>query len=130
MNIQLTGKYLGFAVGPHKHNLSWEGPGQKYMKRCAMWQDKSLGLQYQATIYNALAFSTLCYIAQLENPPSNITQLEQQGLSIMAKGPGGIGDRGWANKNDLFRLREDYGQQLSVKSIHWYTQGIVYTRDP
>ena len=133
MNIQLTGKYLGFFVGPNKNNLSWEGPGQKYITRCNMWQDKSLGLHYQATIYNTLALSTLSYIAQLENPPPNITQLENKGLTILAKGPGGIGDRGWATKNDLFRLKEDYGQQTSFKSVQWYTQaaqGRVYTTDP
>ena len=53
-----------------------------------MWQDKPLGLHFQASIYNALALSTLSYVSQLENPPPEIIQLEFQGPSTMAKGPG------------------------------------------
>ena len=62
--------------------------------------------------YNTFALSTLLYIAQLEKPPSVTLQAEIQGLGKVIKGP-----YQWAHTEDLWRLKEHYGQTKSCKSL-------------
>ena len=105
----------------------------KYLTRCHLWQDRPLGLHFHTVVYNTLAITTLSYVAQLEHPPTATLDAEKQGLHALTKGPGGVGITGWASTHDLWRLREDYAQQHSFRSLTWLTEAShvrVYTTDP
>ena len=134
-NMQITekGKYLGFWIGPGKGDASWQGPTSKYLSRCRLWQDRPLGLYFHTAVYNTLAITTLAYVAQLEHPPQYTLEAERQGLHAITKGPGGVGPTGWATTTDLWRLKEDFAQQHSFRSLPWLTeasQARVYMTDP
>lgn len=133
MKIKDNGKYLGFVVGPGKGDKSWEEPSNKYINRCKQWQDRPIGLHFSTLAYNSFSISTLSYIAQLEIPPNHILDMEQKGLHLTISGPGGISKRGWATSNDLWRLKEDFGQQSSCRSLSWMCEAShtrVYLCDP
>ena len=117
MEVTDKGKYLGFYIGPGKGTNSWHDPTAKYLKRCHLWQDRPLGLHFHTRVYNTLAITALAYIAQLECPPPATIEAEKQGLHALIKGPGGIGNTGWATPNDLWRLKEDFAQQQSFRSL-------------
>jgi hypothetical protein len=56
-------------------------------------------------------------------------------LHALTKGPGGVGNTGWATPNDLWRLKEDFAQQQSFRSLAWLTKAsqvrvYTYTTDP
>ena len=112
MEISHSGKYLGFYVGPDKGNKSWEDPTDKFLRRCKLWEKQGTGLHYQTVAYNTFALSTLTYVAQLERPPTSTLQAELQGLRKVIKGPAR-----WAEPEDLWRLKEHYGQAISCKSL-------------
>ena len=112
MQIARAGKYLGFMVGPEKGDSSWEGPTEKFLQRCQLWEAQGTGLCYHATAYSTFAVSTLSYVSQLEAPPEHTLRAEVQGLRKVIKGPGQ-----WAQPEDLWRLKEHYGQSSSCKSI-------------
>ena len=112
MQVARKGKYLGFFVGPEKEDKSWEEPTTKFLNRCDLWEKQGAGLQYQTTAYNTFALPTLLYIAQLEKPPDDTLLAETQGLRKVVKGP-----HQWAHAEDLWRLKEHYGQAKSCKSL-------------
>ena len=112
MCVARYGKYLGFCVGPGKGDKSWEGPTDKFRKRCKLWENQGTGLHYQNMAYNTFALSTLTYVAQLEAPPPDTLHAEIQGLRRVVKGPGQ-----WAQPEDLWRLKEHFGQTISCKSL-------------
>ena len=60
--------------------------------------------------------STLTYIAQLERPPAETMAAEQQRLKKVVKGP-----HAWVEPDDLWRLKEHYGQSSSIKSLQHTT---------
>ena len=113
MEVTYKGKYLGFWIGPEKGNMTWNDPTSKYLKRCHLWQDRPLGLNFHTTVYNTLTITTLSYVAQLEHPPQATIDAERHGLHTITKGPGGVGPTGWATTYDLWRLKEDFAQQHS-----------------
>ena len=120
-------------MAPARGDSSWLEPTAKYLQRCQLWEDKPLGLQWQTLAYNAFAISTLTYVAQLEAPPATTKQAELAGLSLAIKGPNGIGPRGWATPPDLWRMREDYGQQVFCRLLIWLSEATmarVYLSDP
>eukprot|EP00959_Pyramimonas_sp_CCMP1952_P355977 7455002-Pyramimonas_sp.AAC.1 len=117
MPLAECGKYLGFLVGPVKGEHSWDEPGKKYIQRCRDWGDQGMGLQYHTVAYNTFAVSTLGYIGQLEQVPAGILKLEEDGLKITHKGP-----HAWASPDDMWRLRESYGQSASCRSIRLASQ--------
>ena len=127
MKVASTGKYLGFHIGPGKGQMSWQEPLTKYRSRCGLWGGQALGLQYNALVYNTFAVSVLSYVGQLEPPPINIDQEEEQGLRKVAKGP-----YLWATPADLCRLKEHFGGTRSFKSISamaWASKVRVATYD-
>ena len=90
-------------------------------------------MHFHTRVYNTLAITTLAYVAQLERPPPATVEAEKQGLHALTQGPGGVGTTGWATPNDLWRLREDFAQQVSFRSLTWLSdasQVRVYTTDP
>ena len=128
MQVRMSGKYLGFMVGPGKHDSSWESPLQKYAERCSMWNGQALGLQYQVMTYNVFAVSTLSFISQLESPPADVEKAEQVGIRRAIPGP-----YGWCSIDDLWHLKEHFGQARSAKSIHYTAQAAqlrVWRWDP
>ena len=56
-----------------------------------------MGAQFSTVPYNALALSTLLYVAQLEDPPGCALSAESAGLRAILPGPGH-----WISKNDAF----------------------------
>ena len=112
MNIARSGTYLGFTIGPEKHEGSWSKAAHKYEKRVNMWETEPLGLQYSALVYNTFAMSTLGYVSQLEDPPSWLLSQEEAMLRKVAKGPGK-----WAMPADLWRLQESFGLARSFTSL-------------
>ena len=55
-----------------------------------------MGLLYHTVAYNTFAVSTLGYVGQLESVPQCVLELEEEGLRLAVKGPGG-----WAVPDDL-----------------------------
>ena len=108
-------------------------PSKKYLDRCAQWHNRPIGMHYHTPAYNAFALSTLTYIAQLESPPPTTCADELSGLYLTIKGPGGIGPTRWASQHDLWRLKEDFGQHASCRSLAWLTEAShtrVFLTDP
>ena len=103
---------LGFCICPEKGDKSWVNAARKYESRVMLWADASLGLQYDALVYNTFSITCLGYIAQLETPPAWLLQREEAMLRRAAKGPG----KTWATKRDLWHLQE-YGLVRAFTSI-------------
>jgi hypothetical protein len=104
--------YLGFATGPRKGDSSWQKANLKFENRICLWGSQALGLQYAAMTYNIYAVPVLAYVAQLEEPPADTYRIEECGLAKSAKGP-----FKWASKDDLWYLKECYGQARSFHSV-------------
>ena len=77
-----------------------------------MWGSQHLGLQYSTLAYNTYGISVLSYVAQLENPPEALFQLEAAGLRKAAPGP-----MNWILPQDCWYLREHFGQARSFQSV-------------
>ena len=89
--------------------------GQAYRKVQAALQTlgrQGLGLHYQTVAYNTFAASTLGYVGQLEKVPEETLLAESEGLVRTAKGP-----TAWAVPEDLWRLKEDFGQTASYRNL-------------
>jgi hypothetical protein len=67
--------------------------------------------------YNALALSTLLYIAQLETPPAGVIEAETRSIRTMLGGPGN-----WYQRRDAFYLKEYFGQSKSYGSVELISQ--------
>ena len=128
MQVARHGKYLGFEVGPDKGDRSWHDPTHKFLQRCQLWEAQGAGMHYHTTAYNTFALSTLTYIAQLERPPIKTLTAEKEGLKKVITGP-----HAWIEPEDLWRLKECYGQSSSCKSLHHCTMAAqlrVHRWDP
>ena len=112
MPLSDHGLYLGYMVGPGKGTKTWDKPTEKYRQRCKLWEDRGLGLHYQTVAYNTFAASTLGYVGQLEKVPEETLLAESEGLVRTAKGP-----TAWAVPEDLWRLKEDFGQTASYRNL-------------
>ena len=77
-----------------------------------MWQDMPLGLHWDAKIYNTFVLPVLGYVAQLEEPPQWALGEVRGSLNKSAKGP-----HKWANAEDLWSLKESFGQSQSFKKL-------------
>ena len=75
VEIQGSGTYLGFVIGPDKQEKSWEKPLGKFCKRVFSWAKVAGGRQFATLAYNTFALSTLCFVGQLERVPES-TNLE------------------------------------------------------
>jgi hypothetical protein len=111
-------KYLGFSSGPGKGDSSWDQPLSKYTKRVCRWRWVEAGLQFATVAYNTLALSTLLYIAQLEVPPKAVLEGERCGIRGTLRGPGKF----WYDADDVFFLKECYGQSKSFGSLWTVSQ--------
>ena len=89
MPAQWTCKYLGYFMGPGKHDESWKAPFKKFKTRIGMWQDQPLGLFWDIGVHNTFAISVLSYVAMLESPPKWVQTGITDSNSKIAKGPGG-----------------------------------------
>ena len=128
MLVAWKGTYLGFVVGPGKHDSSWYKPSEKYKERCAVWADHSRGLQFNALTYSTLAVSTLCFVAQLAAPPAWMLEQEKTMLLKAAPGP-----RYWASVEDLWHLKDSYGFPRSFPCLTLQSQASqlrVFVWDP
>ena len=112
VEVSDASRYLGFMTGPGKGTRSWQKAIDKYKQRAALWGALSLGLQWAAKTYNIYAISVLSYLAQLEAPPPEAYRAEVSALRRAAPGPGS-----WAIPQDLWHLRECYGQHASFRSL-------------
>ena len=117
VKISGCGTYLGFSSGPEKGDSSWDKPLAKYVKRAAKWKLIGAGAQFATAAYNALALSTLLYIAQLETPPPKVLEAETRCIRGMLGGPGN-----WYQPRDAFFLKEAFGQNKSYGSVELISQ--------
>lgn len=92
----LTGKYLGFWIGPGKGRQSWEKPLAKFHSRLRDWQWSEMGLHAAIGTYNTYVLPVLLFVAQLEPPPTTVIQAEKAALRRIAPGPGN-----WCSPADL-----------------------------
>ena len=113
MPVTDCGKYLGFMVGPGKGEQSWGAPNAKFIQRCRDWSEHGVGMHFHTVAYNTFAISTLGYIGQLESAPQETLELEEVALRKTHKGPGE-----WASPDDLWRLKEHFGQSASCQSVY------------
>jgi hypothetical protein len=112
VEIATASRYLGFMEGPGKRDKSWHKANQKFEERSSMWTGEGLGLQYSAMAYNMYAISVLSFLAQLEEPPAETYRIEKRALFRAATGPAS-----WASPEDLWHLKECYGQARSFRSV-------------
>ena len=117
LKVSMKGTYLGFEVGPGKGNSSWDAPIKKYLSRCNSWSTRAMGLHYATMAHNVYAFSTLTYIAQLENLPGALHDTILKGINKFIPGPGN-----WISIEDVVFFKELYGQSSSFKSIEFTHQ--------
>lgn len=82
------------------------------LKRSATWDWASLGLFYSATAYNIYIASLACYIVQLEEFPLAFRLVGERVLRRAAAGP-----YRWAMPEDLFRLKDQYGQSMNFRDF-------------
>ena len=94
--------------------MSWRKPLAKFRSRVNMWQDQAIGLHWQARVYNTFIIPTLLFIAQLEKPDDHIVKATELALTQIGKGP-----TSWASSQDLYQLKEAYGQTSSFNNIEW-----------
>ena len=112
MDVDLSGKYLGFEEGPGKGDKSWNKAGDKFTQRANAWSKLGAGLQFSTIAYNTFCTTVLSYIGQLEHPPVDVYGREKQALRRMAPGPGN-----WITPQDCWHLKESYGLSKSFDSL-------------
>ena len=81
-------------------------------QRSATWDWSSLGLYYATTAYNVYIASLACYVAQLDDYPSQMKGVEERVLRAAAPGP-----YRWAMAEDLFRLSDCYGLSANFRDL-------------
>ena len=109
---QNYGKYLGFYVGPEAMHRSWDAPLKKFHQTAKDWGAIGLGLRYSTAAYITYVMPILAFVAQLSNPPAEAFKIEQLALRAAVPGP-----FEWITKEDLFYLKECYGQCVSFPSL-------------
>ena len=109
--------YLGVEQGPGKGTHTWKKPVAKYLDRCQKWANLGHGLLYSTMAYNSFASSVLSFVGQFEDPPLEALKAEKEGLRRMTPGPGK-----WCMPEDLFFLKESYGQSMSFQSLQFTAQ--------
>jgi hypothetical protein len=82
------------------------------LQRSAAWNWPALGLFYTTTAYNTYVASLPSYVAQLDPYPDSFREFEDKVLRKAAAGP-----YRWAMPEDLFRLRDHYGQQANFRDL-------------
>ena len=117
MQVAYKAKYLGYIMGPKKGDDSWNKPVEKLRKRTSLWQDLPAGLFWNCRIYNTFLHPILMFIAQLERPPKFAEDAAAAAMHKMAKGPGN-----WCCKEDLWNLKENFGQSASFHCLPWSCQ--------
>ena len=104
----IVGQILGLAIGPGKHEHSWDVALPKFLQRVQSWGDHHLGLQFSAVVYNTYVVTVLSHLWQLEALPSSFKDFETKAFRRLASGPGN-----WISPSDLHFARELYGQARS-----------------
>ena len=56
------GTYLGFAVGPTRHEHMWQKCMEKFASRATNWKDSHQGMRHSCIIYNVVVVTVLSYI--------------------------------------------------------------------
>ena len=105
-------KYLGFHVGPGRGDRAWIAAGNKMLQRSSTWDWSSIGMYYATTAYNIYVASLPCYVAQLDDYPPQMKQVEERTLRRAAAGP-----YQWAMPEDLSRLADHYGQSTNFRDL-------------
>ena len=120
VQVASSGTYLGIVTGPGKGDSSWHKPNAKYVERVKMWGQQPIGLQYAAAAYGTFAASVYSFVGQIEHPPDWVLENEKKMLLSAASGPGK-----WVSAQDLWFLRESYGQARSfthIAATSWASQ--------
>ena len=112
VEVSDASRYLGFMTGPGKQHHSWEKAIEKCKDRACLWGSQSLGLQYAAKTYNVFAVSVMSFLAQLEELPPDVHDVEARVLRKVAPGPGF-----WASPQDLWYLKDCYGQTCNLHRL-------------
>ncbi len=112
VEVSSASRYLGFMTGPGKGDASWDKAMPKYKARATLWGSQALGLQHAAMTYNTFAVPVLSFLVQLEELPPSAASMEAAALRRAAPGPGS-----WASCEDLWYLRDNYGQTLNFRSL-------------
>ena len=103
---------MGFAEGPGRDDHSWDKPLSKYRSLVGMWRSAALGMHYSARVYNTFVLSTLAFVWQLSDIPASVEEAEKDALRSLTPGPGM-----WRLPEDMFYLKDFFGQTLSFKSV-------------
>ena len=74
------GKYLGFHVGPGRGDRAWITAGNKMLQRSSTWDWSSIGMCCATTAYNIFVASLPRYVAQLDDYPPQMEQVEERTL--------------------------------------------------
>ena len=80
-------EYLGFYVGPGRGDRAWIAAGNKMLQRGSTGGWSSIGMYYATTAYDIYVASLPCYVAQLDEYPAQMKQVEEQTLRRAAAGP-------------------------------------------
>jgi hypothetical protein len=121
----LSGKYLGYFVGPHGHAQSWAKPCLKFRTRLQEWDWSQMGLHVAMDTYGIYVASVLAFVAQLQRPPAELGRLEAEAVRKIAPGPGH-----WCSPADLkhgptlglqgsLRPLREMCEAAMLRTLHW-----------
>ena len=112
IEVKEWGRYLGYAVGPGRHQHSWDRPRAKFCERLRDWPWAKLGLHLAVRVFNVFLLPTLLFVAQLEDPPPEVLGLVLAAGERVAPGP-----YRWISYSDLRNLRLLAGFPVELKDI-------------
>ena len=104
VRCQYWATYLGFVLGPERQERSWDKAIAKAVARAHVWGQQELGLQFAAFVFRSYIASTLGFLLQLEELPSNWSTIEAQLIRSLVPGP-----YRWCLAGGLHGLRRDLG---------------------
>ena len=79
-------------------------PLEKALSRAKLWGQVALGLQFAAVVYRVYVASTLSFVLQLDNLPTDWPAWEGRMMRALVPGPSR-----WSDADDLHGLRRDFG---------------------
>ena len=88
VSITHCAKYLGFLVGPTAGSHHWEAPLQKFVARLYKWSALPIGNFLRLKLFKSFSLSTLSFIMQLADLPTNAIDLQRLCVRKLFPGPG------------------------------------------
>ena len=113
VSITHCAKYLGFLVGPTAGSHQWEAPLQKIVARLYKWSALPIGNFLRLKLFKSFSLSTLSFIMQLADLPTNAIDLQRLCVRKLFPGPGN-----WISLRDAQHLQRKWHFPLELDDFH------------